>query len=73
MEQNKYFLSIKRDYDSCQCPQWDDSMTLQTLDKIVYEIKLGHLSLKDFCSFAEENLGQGDFGWGCQQYVKRNV
>lgn len=73
MELNKYCLNIKRDYDSCQCPQWNDPMTLRTLDKIIDEIRGGHLSLNDFCSFAEANLGQGDFAWGCLQYVKRNV
>ncbi len=73
MEVNKYFTSIKRDFDSCQCPRWDDPMTLRTLDKIVCEIKLGHITLNDFCQFAEANLGQGDFAWGCLQCVKRNV
>lgn len=48
-------------------------MTLGTLDKIIYEIKLGNLSLNDFCSFVDANLGQGDFAWGCLQYVRRNA
>lgn len=73
MEVNTYFLSIKRDYDSCQCPRWDDPMTLRTLDKIVCEIKLGHLSLNDFRLFVEGNIGQGDFALGCLQYVNRHV
>ena len=73
MELNKYFLNIKRDFDSCQCPRWDDTMTLMTLDKIISEIKLGHISANDFCSFVEDNLGQGDFAWGCLQYVKRSL
>ena len=63
MEQNKYFLDIKRDFDSCQCPRWDDPMTMMTLDKIISEIKLGHISANDFRLFAEDNLGQGDFAW----------
>lgn len=73
MELNKYFLDIKRDFDSCQCPRWDDPMTLMTLDKIVCEIRLGRISANDFCSFVEDNLGQGDFAWGCLQHVKRSV
>lgn len=73
MEQNEYFLNIKRDFDSCQCPRWDDPMTLMALDKIICEIKLGHISANDFRLFVEGNLGQGDFAWGCLQYVRRSL
>lgn len=58
MEQNKYFLIIKRDFDSSQCPRWDDPMTLKTLDKIICEIRLGHISANDFRLFVEDNLGK---------------
>lgn len=70
---NQYLQTLKRDYESCQIPSWNDPMTLRTLDNIVHSIKLGHLSLSEFYQFAADNLGQGDFAWGCRQYVQRNV
>ena len=66
-------LALKRDHDSSQWPQWDDPMTLRTLDSIAYDIKLGRLSISDFRLFVEKHLGQGDFAWGCLQYVKNNI
>lgn len=73
MELNNDLLTLKRDYDSCQLPRWDDPMTLKTLDNIVSSIKFGQLSLDDFLQFVEEHLGQGDFAWGCLHYVKNNI
>lgn len=72
-EMNNNLLALKRDYDGCQLPRWDDPMTLKTLDNIVCAIKLGRLSLDDFLLFVEEHLGQGDFAWGCLHYVKNNI
>ena len=65
--------SLKHDYDSCQLPQWDALNTLKTLDSITNAIKLGRLPLSDFSQYVEENLGQGDFAWGCLQYVKKHI
>lgn len=72
-DMNEHFEKLKRDYESCGSPIWSDPMTIKTLDDIVYEIKLGRISLDDFYSFAKENIGQGDFYFGCWRYVRRNL
>lgn len=71
-DMNEHFEKLKRDYESCGSPIWSDPMTIKTLDDIVHEIKLGRISLDDFYSFAKENIGQGDFYFGCWRYVRRN-
>lgn len=70
---NNDFLNLKRDYDCCQRPLWYDPMTVRTLDNIVCAIKQGRISLNDFRQFVSEYLGEGDFAWGCLQYVKSNL
>lgn len=72
-ELNSDLLNLKRDYDCCDTPKWNDPATQRSLDRIVYEIKLGRLSLSDFNSFVEANLGNGDFAWGCLIYVRNNL
>ena len=72
-EPNSDLLALKRDYDSCQQPQWSDPATIRTLDNIVCSIKLGRLSLSEFRIFVEKHLGQGDFAWGCLHYVKNGI
>lgn len=72
-ELNNNFLNLKRDYDCCQLPQWGDPVTLRTIDNIAYDIKQGRLSIGDFRLFVEKHLGQGDFAWGCLQYVENNI
>lgn len=70
---NDYLQQLKRDYDSSQSPLWHDKYTKATLDKISYEIKIGKLTWNDFRKFVENNLGSGDFAWGCLQYVRKVI
>lgn len=67
---NRDLVALKRDYDSCPFPSWQDTSTVSTLNNIIKEIKLGRLSMNDFNQFVTLNLGQGDFAWGCRQYVQ---
>lgn len=72
MEPNE-FITLKRDYESSMTPLWNDPMTIETLDKIVYSIHLRKYTLEEFSSFVKENLGKGDFAWECLRYVRGRV
>lgn len=61
------------DSESSMTPLWNDPMTIETLDKIVYSIHLRKYTLEEFSSFVKENLGKGDFAWECLRYVRGRV
>lgn len=72
-ELNNDLLNLKRDYDSCQLPQWNDESTKRTLNRVADAIKSKQMSWNKFHQFVEDNLGQSDFAWGCLQYVKQRL
>lgn len=71
MEKN--LQRLKLDFDSSQSPQWYDKHTTDTLDDILNDISHDRLTWSEFQCFVNENFGQGDFAWGCLQYVRKNL
>ena len=67
---NNDFDNLKRDYDSCQMPLWDDPMTIKTLWNIVNSIRCGEYPKSEFDDFANKELGKSDFGKGCRRFVE---
>lgn len=65
--------TLKRDYDSCQCPRWDDPMTLRTLECIVHEIESGRTKWRDVQDYIEAEIGPNEFGRGCLRYIRTNI
>lgn len=70
---NDNLHQLKRDYDSSNTPLWSDPMTIKMLDKVVEDIKFMRLSYNDFRLFVNDNFEQGNFAWGCLQYVRGKI
>lgn len=47
-ELNNDLLNLKRDYDSCQLPQWNDESTKRTLNRVADAIKSKQMSWNKF-------------------------
>ena len=66
---NELFVSVYRDFKSCNCPTIHDPKTIGALGRIAEAINAGEMSRSEFDRFADEHLGKGYFNKDCKIFM----
>lgn len=66
---NELFITICRDFESCNNPTVHDPKTIGALGRIAEAINAGLISRAEFDRFADKYLGNGDFHKDCMAFM----